>query len=106
MYECAVFTVKQCVDILRQAKKPLILLGSQATLPPTPADSLRRALEVLLLLHKYILTALGCLQVKLTLADPRCKVWQLAESNHLFDFGSHDCISRENSKYPPKYEDG
>jgi len=35
--------------------------------------------------------------VKHPLAGPRRKVWQLAESNHLFDFGSHDCNSRENS---------
>ena len=39
-------TVQQCVELLRTAKKPVILLGSQATLPPTHVDSLRHALEV------------------------------------------------------------
>ena len=39
--------VQLCVNVLRTAKKPVILLGSQSTLPPTPADSLRRTLEVL-----------------------------------------------------------
>ncbi|KAI0210095.1 Acetolactate synthase-like protein [Lamellibrachia satsuma] len=37
--------VQLCVNVLRTAKKPVILLGSQSTLPPTPADSLRRTLE-------------------------------------------------------------
>ena len=34
------------MELLRTAKKPVILLGSQATLPPTHVDSLRHALEV------------------------------------------------------------
>ena len=33
------------VDILNQAKKPLIVVGSQATLPPVPATQLRACLE-------------------------------------------------------------
>ncbi|KAK7099319.1 hypothetical protein V1264_003470 [Littorina saxatilis] len=39
--------VQQCVQLLSRAKKPVILLGSQATLPPTPVEQLRAALEVL-----------------------------------------------------------
>uniref|UniRef100_A0A8C1NIC1 2-hydroxyacyl-CoA lyase 2 n=1 Tax=Cyprinus carpio TaxID=7962 RepID=A0A8C1NIC1_CYPCA len=30
--------VQRCVELVSRAKKPVILLGSQATLPPTPAD--------------------------------------------------------------------
>ena len=33
------------VDILHSAKKPVVVLGSQATLPPVPASSLRACLE-------------------------------------------------------------
>jgi len=33
------------VNILNEAKKPVIVLGSQATLPPVPASSLRACLE-------------------------------------------------------------
>ena len=33
------------VDILHQAKKPLIVLGSQATLPPVPVSQLKACLE-------------------------------------------------------------
>lgn len=33
--------VQRCVEILSRAKRPLMLLGSQALLPPTPADKLR-----------------------------------------------------------------
>ncbi len=40
-------SVRKCADLLRQAKKPLILLGSQATLPPMKPESVRGALEKL-----------------------------------------------------------
>jgi acetolactate synthase-like protein len=37
--------VAQAVELLKNAKRPVILLGSQATLPPMPAEKLREALE-------------------------------------------------------------
>lgn len=33
--------VQRCIELVSRAKKPVILLGSQATLPPTPADDIR-----------------------------------------------------------------
>ncbi|XP_037784059.1 2-hydroxyacyl-CoA lyase 2-like [Penaeus monodon] len=39
--------VQQCVSIVSKAKKPVIVLGSQATLPPTPAEDLQRSLKTL-----------------------------------------------------------
>ncbi|XP_043532820.1 2-hydroxyacyl-CoA lyase 2 [Chiloscyllium plagiosum] len=39
--------VQCCMEMVSRAKKPVILLGSQATLPPTPADNVRAALESL-----------------------------------------------------------
>uniref|UniRef100_A0A8D0BC17 2-hydroxyacyl-CoA lyase 2 n=1 Tax=Salvator merianae TaxID=96440 RepID=A0A8D0BC17_SALMN len=39
--------VQQCVELISRAKKPVILLGSQVTLPPTPVNMLRSALEEL-----------------------------------------------------------
>uniref|UniRef100_A0A3Q3G952 2-hydroxyacyl-CoA lyase 2 n=1 Tax=Labrus bergylta TaxID=56723 RepID=A0A3Q3G952_9LABR len=39
--------VQKCIELVSRAKKPVILLGSQATLPPTPADDIRKALEAL-----------------------------------------------------------
>lgn len=39
--------VQRCVEILSRAKRPLIVLGSQALLPPIPADKLRTAVETL-----------------------------------------------------------
>ncbi|KAM9099666.1 acetolactate synthase-like protein [Sarcophilus harrisii] len=39
--------VQRCVELVSRAKKPLLLLGSQALLPPTPAESLRAAVESL-----------------------------------------------------------
>lgn len=35
--------VQSCIELVSRAKKPVILLGSQATLPPTPADDIRYA---------------------------------------------------------------
>ncbi|MBZ3880187.1 Acetolactate synthase-like protein [Sciurus carolinensis] len=39
--------VQRCVEILSRAKRPLLVLGSQALLPPVPADRLRAAVETL-----------------------------------------------------------
>nr|XP_056703777.1 2-hydroxyacyl-CoA lyase 2 [Euleptes europaea] len=39
--------VQQCVELISRAKKPVILLGSQVTLPPTPVEVLRTSLEEL-----------------------------------------------------------
>ncbi|CAG5127592.1 unnamed protein product, partial [Candidula unifasciata] len=39
--------VQKCIELISRAKKPVILLGSQATLPPTPVEDLRKALETL-----------------------------------------------------------
>uniref|UniRef100_A0A674IDQ2 2-hydroxyacyl-CoA lyase 2 n=1 Tax=Terrapene triunguis TaxID=2587831 RepID=A0A674IDQ2_9SAUR len=39
--------VQQCVELVSRAKKPVMLLGSQVTLPPTPVEKLREALEAL-----------------------------------------------------------
>ncbi len=40
------FSVQTAIQLVSQAKKPVILLGSQSTLPPTPVDQLRKSLEV------------------------------------------------------------
>ncbi|XP_068238896.1 2-hydroxyacyl-CoA lyase 2-like [Palaemon carinicauda] len=37
--------VDQCAQLISKAKKPVFVLGSQSTLPPTPVDDLRRSLE-------------------------------------------------------------
>ncbi|XP_061637301.1 2-hydroxyacyl-CoA lyase 2 isoform X1 [Phyllopteryx taeniolatus] len=39
--------VQKCIELVSRANKPIILLGSQATLPPTPVDEIRSALEEL-----------------------------------------------------------
>ncbi|XP_019626027.1 PREDICTED: acetolactate synthase-like protein [Branchiostoma belcheri] len=39
--------IQSCVELISKAKKPLILLGSQATLPPTPVEDIRKALETM-----------------------------------------------------------
>ncbi|XP_065072167.1 2-hydroxyacyl-CoA lyase 2-like isoform X1 [Rhopilema esculentum] len=39
--------VSEAISIIKKAKKPLILLGSQATLPPVSADKLQQAIEAL-----------------------------------------------------------
>ena len=39
--------VEKCAHLLLESKKPVIILGSQATLPPTPAEELRAGLEQL-----------------------------------------------------------
>ncbi|KAL4224666.1 hypothetical protein ACF0H5_015363 [Mactra antiquata] len=37
--------VQKSIELLSRAKKPLIILGSQSTLPPVPVDDLRKAVE-------------------------------------------------------------
>lgn len=37
--------IRRCADLLKAAKKPVFLLGSQATLPPAKPDDVRAALE-------------------------------------------------------------
>uniref|UniRef100_A0A8U7P7Y9 IlvB acetolactate synthase like n=1 Tax=Corvus moneduloides TaxID=1196302 RepID=A0A8U7P7Y9_CORMO len=39
--------VQRCAELLSRARRPLVLVGSQALLPPTPAEELRSALESL-----------------------------------------------------------
>lgn len=39
--------VQKAFELLKTARKPVVLIGSQATLPPVPAEKLREALEVL-----------------------------------------------------------
>ncbi|XP_017374577.1 2-hydroxyacyl-CoA lyase 2 [Cebus imitator] len=39
--------VQRCMEILSRAKRPLMVLGSQALLTPTPADKLQAAVETL-----------------------------------------------------------
>uniref|UniRef100_A0A671L0B9 2-hydroxyacyl-CoA lyase 2 n=1 Tax=Sinocyclocheilus anshuiensis TaxID=1608454 RepID=A0A671L0B9_9TELE len=38
--------VQRCVELVSRAKKPVILMGSQATLPPTPADDALESLGI------------------------------------------------------------
>ena len=38
--------VQKCIELISRAKKPVILVGSQATLPPVSVEDLRKALEV------------------------------------------------------------
>ncbi|XP_056139483.1 2-hydroxyacyl-CoA lyase 2 [Lampris incognitus] len=39
--------VQKCIELVSRAKKPVIVMGSQATLPPTQVDDIRKALESL-----------------------------------------------------------
>lgn len=41
-----VFVVQKSIELITKAKKPVVLVGSQATLPPVPVEQLRKALEV------------------------------------------------------------
>ena len=52
-----VFTepVQECVELVSRAQKPVILVGSQATLPPTPVETLRASLEVRTFEYIYII---------------------------------------------------
>jgi len=43
---CLYVTVQQFVELMSHAKKPVMLIGSQATLPPCSTDKLRSAVEV------------------------------------------------------------
>lgn len=38
--------INKAIELITQAKKPLVILGSQSTLPPVGADKLRKAIEV------------------------------------------------------------
>jgi acetolactate synthase-like protein len=46
-----VLIVQSAAELLSKAKRPVILLGSQATLPPIPSEKLREALEVILVVN-------------------------------------------------------
>lgn len=37
--------IQKCVELISRSKKPVILIGSQSTLPPTPVDSLASELK-------------------------------------------------------------
>ncbi|XP_005095679.1 2-hydroxyacyl-CoA lyase 2 [Aplysia californica] len=39
--------IQKCQELISRAKKPVVLVGSQATLPPTPVEDFRKALETL-----------------------------------------------------------
>ncbi|KAK3913475.1 2-hydroxyacyl-CoA lyase 2 [Frankliniella fusca] len=39
--------VQRCAELLSRSKKPLLIIGSQATLPPVPAKRLQEAVETL-----------------------------------------------------------
>lgn len=39
--------VQRCAELISRAKRPLLVIGSQATLPPVPSDELRKAVESL-----------------------------------------------------------
>uniref|UniRef100_A0A4W3HFZ7 2-hydroxyacyl-CoA lyase 2 n=1 Tax=Callorhinchus milii TaxID=7868 RepID=A0A4W3HFZ7_CALMI len=45
--KATVSEMQRCVELVSRAKRPVIVLGSQVMLPPTPAQSLREALEYL-----------------------------------------------------------
>ena len=40
------FSVDECVRLVSKSVRPVVILGSQSTLPPVPAKKLRQALEV------------------------------------------------------------
>lgn len=53
-FQCSLvflISVQRCVELVTRAKRPLIVLGSQSTLPPVPAEELRAALDVRLPTH-------------------------------------------------------
>lgn len=39
--------MQRCAELVSRAKRPLLIIGSQATLPPVPSESLRKAVESL-----------------------------------------------------------
>ena len=49
-------SVDECVRLVSKSTRPVIILGSQSTLPPVPADELRQALEV----RQHCLVVFGC----------------------------------------------
>ena len=46
LFKMSMIAVQQCAEMLSRAKRPLILLGSQVTLPPTPTNIVADALTV------------------------------------------------------------
>lgn len=45
-YFVSSLSVDECVRLVSKSIRPVIILGSQSTLPPVPAEKLRQALEV------------------------------------------------------------
>ena len=45
-FSVCLFVVQKTIELITRAKKPVVLVGSQATLPPVPVEQLRKALEV------------------------------------------------------------
>lgn len=43
---CGVCIVQRCIQLVSCAKKPVMLIGSQATLPPCPVEKLQTVVEV------------------------------------------------------------
>lgn len=43
---CFNISVQKCVELISRSKRPVILIGSQSTLPPTPVDNLASELKV------------------------------------------------------------
>lgn len=52
------FSVQKSIELISKAKRPLILVGSQATLPPVPAEELRKSLEVVLFFLNFHLSVI------------------------------------------------
>ena len=46
--------VQKCAKLISKSKKPLLLLGSQSVLPPTPTDDLQKSVEVCPFLLQYV----------------------------------------------------
>ena len=55
-------TVQRCVELVSRSRKPVILVGSQATLPPVQVNDLRKALEVRLHIS-YMYFSFHCAEV-------------------------------------------
>ena len=54
MPEATSSQVQKCAEIVSRGKKPVVILGSQATLPPVPAEHLAAALgEYSHFLHQH-----------------------------------------------------
>lgn len=65
LYCCFFFpftSVDQAASILKSAKKPVILIGSQAVLPPISAEKLKETLEVFFIIFFIIFLIIHCIQ--------------------------------------------